>query len=361
MSSGSAVARLPAMDAIERSMAPARWLIGAAVEGVPLTQTNALARAVVREAAERWPGWWDAELFGPPHREADLAVLVALHDGLKRLKLVRRRGRTLLATARGKRLVADPAALARALLDDLGGDDQFTEMVAITITRELATGIAREHADLVAPALKNAHRGGWHDGAGQRPDEREVSWVVSEVLCRGEAYGLIQRGADPSQPRFRTRGITLTAGARSLIGLDRATSRPMAVLVFDAELTNVRGVRARVAVGADQHLTTLHDAIQEAFGWYDDHLYSFWLDGKFWGDDEFEYTSPITPDEAPQTADVPLAELDLAVGVKIAYVFDFGDEWRVRLTLREQTDADGGGYPRVLERIGTAPPQYGDE
>ena len=132
----------------------------------------------------------------------------------------------------------------------------------------------------------------------------------------------------------------------------------MTVLVFDAELLNVRGVRARLAVGADQHLTALHNAIQDAFGWYDDHLYSFWLDGTLWGDRELEFTTPDTPDEGIRTADLPLAELDLAVGAKIAYVFDFGDEWRVRLTLREYAEPDDGNYPRVLHRKGNAPPQY---
>ena len=132
----------------------------------------------------------------------------------------------------------------------------------------------------------------------------------------------------------------------------------MAVLVFDAELLNARGVRAALAVGADQHLTALHDAIQQAFGWYDDHLYSFWLDGVFWGDRELELTTPDAPDEAARTADVPLAELGLAVGARLAYVFDFGDEWRVLLTLRASTAPDGGDYPRLLEREGNAPPQY---
>jgi hypothetical protein len=68
-------------SAVDEATAPARWLLDAAAEGVALTQTHALARVVVREAAERWPGWWDAELFGPPHRETDLAVLSALHEG----------------------------------------------------------------------------------------------------------------------------------------------------------------------------------------------------------------------------------------------------------------------------------------
>jgi hypothetical protein len=39
-------------------------------------------------------------------------------------------------------------------------------------------------------------------------------------------------------------------------------------------------------------------------------------------------------------------------------VFDYGDEWRVELTLRERDEADGGQYPRILGREGTAPRQY---
>lgn len=119
---------------------------------------------------------------------------------------------------------------------------------------------------------------------------------------------------------------------------------------------------ARVAVAGDQHLTALHDAIQEAFGWADDHLYSFWLDGEFWGDPDTEYTRPDSDAEPGQhTADVAIDSLDLADGARIAYLFDFGDSWHVALTLRHRTESDGGVYPRVLERQGTAPPQYPDE
>ncbi len=113
-------------------------------------------------------------------------------------------------------------------------------------------------------------------------------------------------------------------------------------------------------LGADQHLTALHDGIQEAFGWQDDHLYSFWLDNTFWGDDESEITSPVDPGEGTRTADLPITELDLHPGQRIAYVFDFGDDWRVRLTMRGEESSDGGRYPRVLQRTGHTPPQYPD-
>jgi hypothetical protein len=152
-------------------------------------------------------------------------------------------------------------------------------------------------------------------------------------------------------------GHRLAAGAPDLGETSPAAAGDTA-LVFDAELLNAPGVDARLAVLERQPLTALHDAIQQAFGWWDDHLYSFWLDGSFFGSRDVELTSPITPDEGVATADVPIRELDLRRGQRIGYVFDFGDEWRVRLTLRERTAAEPADYPRVLGLRGTPPPQY---
>jgi hypothetical protein len=50
-------------------------------------------------------------------------------------------------------------------------------------------------------------------------------------------------------------------------------------------------------------------------------------------------------------------ELRLKIGARIAYVFDYGDEWRVMLTLRERIDGPDQ-MSRVCDRRGTAPPQY---
>jgi len=345
---------------LEQATAPARWLLDAGVEGVPLTAMFTLPELTVREAVQRWPGWWHADLFGPPHHEADVAVLKNLHQGLRRLKLMRRRGRLLVATPRGRELADDPAALLAVLVTDLGRGDRFTTMVAKIVSAQLSSGLPCEHDDLVAPALRKAQQGAWHGADGRSPGERDVSRTVSDVLCRGEAYGLVARQPGPDPGSMRSL-IVFTAAALRTLGLDRESSLQTVILVFDAELVNVPGVGARVAVGAGQHLTALHAAIQDAFGWEGDHPYAFWLDGTFWGDQDAEYTSPAAPEGAPQTPDVPLTELDLAVGAKVAYVFAFADQWRVRLTLRETTSADGGRYPRVLQRRGIAPPRHQDE
>jgi pRiA4b ORF-3-like protein len=130
------------------------------------------------------------------------------------------------------------------------------------------------------------------------------------------------------------------------------------VLRFDAVLDNVDGVRRSIEVREDQTLVDLHDGIQEAFEWMNDHLYSFWLDGRFFGDRSTEYTAPIEPDEDVATADTTISGLGLEPGARIAYVFDFGDNWRVGLRLAERKEAQEVRYPRVVASEGEAPPQY---
>jgi hypothetical protein len=135
------------------------------------------------------------------------------------------------------------------------------------------------------------------------------------------------------------------------------------VYVFDAKLEQwgpfARGPASRkLALPANRTLAALHQLIQEAFGWDDDHLYSFWLDGTFWGADEAEYTLPFDLDDrGASSSAVRMDTLGLEQGQKIAYIFDFGDEWRVSLKLSEIRE---GGETGILEAEGEAPPQYPD-
>jgi len=141
-----------------------------------------------------------------------------------------------------------------------------------------------------------------------------------------------------------------------------ARRRSPHVFVLRARLLGVKGVRRRLALRGDQTLADLHGALQDAFGWADDHLYAFWLDGVHWSPRGVEFTEPHhareLDDPETRSARVRLGDLMLEPGQKIAYVFDFGDEWRVELTVARIDADDGGVYPRLLESVGEAPPQY---
>jgi hypothetical protein len=182
-------------------------------------------------------------------------------------------------------------------------------------------------------------------------DSEAIAWPP------GRNEPLIDRNPDPDKPNSWRALISLSQAARSVLGRNRSEVAGRSVFVFEPALLNVSGVSAKVAVAGHEHLTALHDAIQQAFSWENDHLYSFWLDGQFWGDAAAELVIPGAPDTDSRTADVAVDQLRLKAGARIAYVFDYGDEWRVMLTLRERVDG-GNGMPRVAERRGTAPPQY---
>ncbi len=129
--------------------------------------------------------------------------------------------------------------------------------------------------------------------------------------------------------------------------------------VFEAELLDAPGVGCRLALRGSHTLEELHGLLRRAFAWHDDHLYSFWLDGEFWGDREREYTAPFDFEESDaKSAATPLDRLGLEVGQRIAYVFDFGDEWRVLLTVADPKLAEGETLPGIVESRGKPPPQY---
>jgi hypothetical protein len=112
---------------------------------------------------------------------------------------------------------------------------------------------------------------------------------------------------------------------------------PNQVYVLKAGLVGHRDIHRVIAVRSDQTLVDVHYALQAAFDWADDHLYSFWLDGEFWSRNGSEYTHPFHASQpnplgpfarkpAPRSAEIGLGRLKLKKGQTIAYLFDFGDE-----------------------------------
>jgi hypothetical protein len=75
---------------VAEAVAPLRWLLARAGEGIALTQKGNLARVVVIEAVERF-GW--QPLPNPPRGEDDVFELWVLRDLARDLGAVRRSGR----------------------------------------------------------------------------------------------------------------------------------------------------------------------------------------------------------------------------------------------------------------------------
>jgi hypothetical protein len=129
--------------------------------------------------------------------------------------------------------------------------------------------------------------------------------------------------------------------------------------VFKAALEADPAVWRRIEIRGDQSLGDLHAVLQRAFRWDNDHLYAFFLSGKHW-DPRAEYDDP-RGEEGRDASRHLLEHLALKRGRKIAYVFDFGDEWWVTLRLEKIVPQGVNArrkYPRIAEKEGRAPQQY---
>ena len=111
----------------------------------------------------------------------------------------------------------------------------------------------------------------------------------------------------------------------------------------------------------------LHWEIQSAFGWDNDHLYSFYMSDEV-GDLQSEYAGdPIGGDVDPtwlraprSAAKTELRTLGLEREMQFKYLFDYGDNLihTVQvIDIHDRTD-DTSRYPCVVEKIGEPPPQY---
>ncbi len=129
---------------------------------------------------------------------------------------------------------------------------------------------------------------------------------------------------------------------------------------FQVKLAWNKRTWRRIELRGDQTLDDLHEAIQAAFGWDNDHLYAFFLSGKAW-DGRTSYESPLSQ-EGRAASRFRLETLPLKVGQQFLYIFDFGDELRHLIKL-EALIPNGvkpaQSYPVITEAHGDAPAQYG--
>ena len=116
----------------------------------------------------------------------------------------------------------------------------------------------------------------------------------------------------------------------------------------------------------NQTLVMLHEEIQHAFQWYNDHLYAFFMSGREWDNDKsMRYSEPITlreegtDDPNERSANIRLRDLSLRAGQRIAYVYDYGDNLSLMLDILKISETEPNvKYPRVIALRGFSPEQY---
>lgn len=114
----------------------------------------------------------------------------------------------------------------------------------------------------------------------------------------------------------------------------------------------------RIAIPAKKSLETLASWILRSVGFDNDHLYEFIYRNSMGAMVRIQHPEM---EEGPWTDQITIGELLLEPGQSMQFHYDFGDNWRfdVKLERIEPTDAKIKA-PKILERHGKSPEQYGD-
>jgi len=115
----------------------------------------------------------------------------------------------------------------------------------------------------------------------------------------------------------------------------------------------------RIAIGGDASLETLAAAILDAFDFDSDHLYCFNYKDRYGR--TVEIVHPYSSGEFGDASanEVEIGDLSLYQGMRIGFLFDFGDNWQFELQTEEVNSESSIEKPQVLEKHGKAPVQYG--
>lgn len=109
-------------------------------------------------------------------------------------------------------------------------------------------------------------------------------------------------------------------------------------------------------------LIDLHNSIQEAFEFDNDHMYSFFMDGKAWSNNKF--TCPYD-EEGPYVDEVKIGELNFYEKQDFLYIFDFGDDWRFNIKVFKIDEEEKVTMlkPEIIEKKGKVEqyPDFDDE
>jgi hypothetical protein len=129
-------------------------------------------------------------------------------------------------------------------------------------------------------------------------------------------------------------------------------------------------VSRTIQMRGDQTLEDLHNAIFDAFGRSDEHMYEFQF-GKGPMDPKApRYVLPSAHESGSGQKNPPAGRVDqttieslgLEVGRSFGYWFDFGDDWWHQINVEAVEDkVPRGKFPKVTKRVGKSPPQYADE
>lgn len=179
------------------------------------------------------------------------------------------------------------------------------------------------------------------------PDEEKPAFqpppeTVAAILevARGKGF----------EARFLARRALEWAGA------EVPRDAPDGVFTFEIRPRHQSRVLRVIEIHSSQGLDRLGSALLDSLGWDHDHLFAF----SFGKDHSFTLPPPEF-DQTPDDGLIAVGDVGMVVRSKFTYLYDFGDMNRfdMRLLSIAESASPRAKYPRVTQREGASPQQYG--
>ena len=267
------------------------------------------------------------------------------------------------------RVVAGPWLKARSASDAVRELLTFAEsaggnqrIVALAVAREVGTDSAEAWREWAKQPGFGAYARHWlasHDEPGAL-EQGDAAWLAVDAAC------LMAAGFRETMPEHLVHelvaeqfGEDLAATAEFMRTSDHPQAEELAAwltapderwrpepgtpvykLMIELRWVGEPQVWRKVLVPAQITLDDLHDVIQEAMGWEDDHLHSF------------------TTGRKEHAGDRLLDEVLAKRSDQLRYTYDFGDDWDHDIRLEEVLRAEAGvTYPSCVAGEGACPPE----
>lgn len=128
------------------------------------------------------------------------------------------------------------------------------------------------------------------------------------------------------------------------------------IYTFQASLDN--DTLSKIQLSAHDTLQDLHNLIQKAFQFDNDHMYSFFMDGEPWSKNEFK--SPFG-NGGPNAKEAKIGELELIEKQNFLYIFDYANAWKFNIEVIKIENEDNKEFKsKIIEIKGKPPQQYPD-
>lgn len=113
----------------------------------------------------------------------------------------------------------------------------------------------------------------------------------------------------------------------------------------------------KIKLPATATMDDVHNEILDAYQFDDDHLYSFFTDGKKWS--KHCIASPNDISESPDASKIQIGSIGMLKTQPLLYLYDYGDEWMFTVVLEEIDEQNTQNFePYLIEAKGESPQQY---